>query len=217
MEQHSARTRTKNGTNNGNRNGTGNGSRNGTAPGRPRLPRPARPVGTAESPAVSRAPGRGQAAALLPRLVALARSVRLPQAQPRLTGLGTGLLTTVVAALGGALDSLLFDGPGVFFGLVFVAVCIAAGLYVRPYDLVAAPVAAPIAFATAIALTGDDGGGGLVGHLMGMFTGLATMTGWLYTGTLLAAGIVGVRALRRSWRHRRSQRCSADPRGRYRR
>ncbi|MFC4032684.1 DUF6542 domain-containing protein [Streptomyces polygonati] len=133
--------------------------------------------------------------------------------RPRLTGLGTGLLTTGVTVLGGAVDSLLFGGPGVLFGLVFVTVSVAGAVYVRPYDLVAAPVAAPIAFATGIALT-SDGGSGLVGHLLGVFTGLALLTGWLYTGTLLAALIVGVRALRRPSRRRRSRRCSTAPRGR---
>ncbi|MFI9099541.1 DUF6542 domain-containing protein [Streptomyces fildesensis] len=215
MEQHSARTGTRNSTRNGTQNDTGNGGRD--AQGRPRLPRPARPTGTVGGSVVYRSARRGPLASLAPTVTALARVVRLPQAQPKLTGLGTGLLTVVVTVTGGALDALLFDGPGVFFGLVFIAVCVTAGLYVRPYDLVAAPIAAPIAFATAIALTGDDNGGGFVGHLLGMFTGLALLTGWLYTGTLLAAGIVGVRALQRSWRLRRSPRCSADQQGRSRR
>jgi len=137
-----------------------------------------------------------------------------PRPRPRLTGLGTGALVMVVTVLGGAADSLLFDGPGVFFGLVFVAVSVAGAVYVRPYDLVAAPVAAPIAFAVGIVATADSGGGGLVGHLLGVFTGLALMTGWLYTGTVLAALIVAVRALRLPSRRRRSPRCSAAPRGR---
>jgi hypothetical protein len=143
------------------------------------------------------------------RAVAAVRRLRAaPRPRPRLTGLGTGALTTVVTVLGGAVDSLLFNGPGVFFGLVFVAVSVAGALYVRPYDLVAAPVAAPIAFALGIILTADSGGGGLVGHVVGTFTGLALMTGWLYTGTVLAAAIVSVRALRLPSRRRRSPRCS---------
>ncbi|WP_225847713.1 DUF6542 domain-containing protein [Streptomyces sp. HPF1205] len=148
-------------------------------------------------------------------VAAVVRRLRAAQRpRPRLTGLGTGLLTTVVTVLGGLADSYLFDGPGVLFGVVFVAVSVAGAVYVRPYDLVAAPVAAPIAFAVGIALSADDGGGGLVGHLIGVFTGLALMTGWLYTGTALAALIVSVRALLRPWRRRRSRRCSAAPRGR---
>lgn len=146
------------------------------------------------------------------RAVRRLRTAQRPR--PRLTGLGTGLLTTAVTLAAAALDALLFDGPGVFFGLVFVGVCVAAAVYVRPYDLVAAPVSAPIAFAVAITLTADSGGGGLAGHLLGVFTGLALMTGWLYAGTVLAAAIVGVRALRLPSRRRRSPRCSAAPRGR---
>lgn len=178
---------------------------------------------TGPGPAPVPAPG-GEAAAGVyraPRPSALAAAVRrLRTAQrpkPRLTGLGTGLLTTSVTVAGGAVDALLFDGPGVFFGVVFIGVCVAAAVYVRPYDLVAAPVSAPIAFAVGIALTADSGDGGLVGHVLGMFTGLALMTGWLYTGTVLAAVIVAVRALRLPSRRRRSPRCSAAPRGRSRR
>lgn len=145
-------------------------------------------------------------------LIRRLRAVRRPRA--RLTGLGTGALVTVVTVLAGALDAMLFDGPGTLFGVVFVAVCATAAVSVRPYDLVAAPVAAPIAFAAGIALTGDSGDGSLAGHLLGIFTGLALMTGWLYAGTLLAALIVGVRALRLPSRRRRSRRCSATRRGR---
>ncbi|MFI1096825.1 DUF6542 domain-containing protein [Streptomyces sp. NPDC020917] len=151
----------------------------------------------------------------IPAVLRRLRAVQRPR--PRLTGLGTGLLTTVVTVLGGAVDSFLFDGPGVLFGLVFVAASVIGALYVRPYDLVAAPVAAPIAFAVAITLTGDSGGGGMVGHLIGVFTGLATLTGWLYAGTVLAALIAGVRALRQPSRRRRSPRSSAAQRGRSRR
>ncbi|MDF9815373.1 DUF6542 domain-containing protein [Streptomyces sp. SPB162] len=212
MEQHSARTGTRNGT----ENDSGDSVEDATGGG-PRLPRPARPTGTVGGSVSYRSAQRGPLGALAPAITALARVVRLPQVQPKLTGLGTGVLTVVVTLAGGGLDALLFDGPGVLFGLLFVAVCVTSALYVRPYDLVAAPIAAPIAFATAIALTGDDNGGGFVGHLLGIFTGLALLTGWLYTGTLLAATIVGVRALQRSWRRRRSRRCSAERRGRSRR
>ncbi|WP_157856299.1 DUF6542 domain-containing protein [Actinacidiphila yeochonensis] len=152
--------------------------------------------------------GRGK----LPGVLRVLLALRRPRA--RLTGLGTGALTTVVTVLAGLLDSALFDGPGTFFGVAFIAVCVAAAFYVRPYDLVAAPVAAPIAFALAITLTAGGGGGGLAGRLMGVFTGLALMTGWLYTGTVLAAVIVVVRALRLPSPRPRSPRCSAAPRGR---
>lgn len=167
-----------------------------------------------EHPAVRPAKPRTGVSSLLPRAVARIRTVRPMRIRPRLTGLGTGLLTSVGALLGGIVDATLFDGPGVFFGLVFVAVSAAAALYVRPQDLVAAPVSAPIAFALAVALIGDGPGSGLTGHLIGLFTGLALMTAWLYTGTVVAAGIVGIRALLRSSRRRRSPRCSAERRER---
>jgi hypothetical protein len=163
---------------------------------------------------VYRGPRTGSPPPTNPVAVAVRRLRAVKRPRARLTGLGTGLLTTVVTVLGGAVDSFLFDGPGVLFGLVFVAVSVVGAVYVRPYDLVAAPVAAPIAFAAGIALTADDGNGGLAGHLIGVFTGLALMTGWLYTGTVLAALIVAVRALLRPSRRRRSRRCSAAPRGR---
>ncbi|MFF7158252.1 DUF6542 domain-containing protein [Streptomyces sp. NPDC008139] len=182
-------------------------ARSGAAPG---------PGGEA-TVGVYRAPHPRQAvmATAVRQTVHRLRTAQRPR--PRLTGLGTGLLTTAVTVAGGGIDVLLFDGPGVFFGLVFVAVCVAAAVYVRPYDLVAAPVAAPIAFAVGIALTADSGGGGLAGHLLGIFTGLALMTGWLYAGTVLAAAIVGIRALRLPSRRRRSPRCSAVQRERSRR
>ncbi len=72
----------------------------------------------------------------------------------------------------------------------------------RYADLAAAPVSAPIAFALAMALTGDDGGGGLLGHLAATVTGLATHTGWLYAGTLLAAAVAAARAVRTAARWR---------------
>jgi hypothetical protein len=171
----------------------------------------ARTGGTASSADPTRA-----TRAQTPRTTGTTRAARTRTARlrPRLTGLGTAALVTVVTVLAGLLDSLLFHGPGTFFGVVFVLVCAAAAVYVRPYDLVAAPVAAPIAFALGIVLTADGGSGGLVGHLVAVFTGLALMTGWLYTGTVLAAVIVGVRALRQPSRRRRSRRCSAAPRGR---
>ena len=118
---------------------------------------------------------------------------RLAHPPARLTGLGTGVVITALTLAGGAIDSWLFNSPGVLFGLVFVAAGIAGALWVRPYDLAAAPVSAPIAFAIALVFTGDSGNGGIVGHLMGTVTGLATHTGWLYTGTILSAAVAAVR------------------------
>ena len=113
--------------------------------------------------------------------------------EPRLTALGTGLGLTAVTLLGGAVDTMFFGEPGAVFGVVFVLACVAAAVLVRPYDLSAAPITAPIAFAMTVALTADSGTGGVSGHAMGAMTALALLTGWLYTGTLCAAGIAGVR------------------------
>ncbi|MCQ4082293.1 hypothetical protein NGB36_17180 [Streptomyces sp. RB6PN25] len=118
---------------------------------------------------------------------------RIVHPSARLTGFGTGVVITSITLAGGAIDSWLFNGPGVFFGLVFVAASIAGALWVRRYDLAAAPVSAPIAFALALVFTGDSGSGGIVGHLMGTVTGLATHTVWLYAGTILAAVVAVVR------------------------
>lgn len=118
---------------------------------------------------------------------------RLAHPSARLTGFGTGVVITAITLAGGAVDSWLFNGPGIFFGIVFVAASIGGALWVRPYDLAAAPVSAPIAFAIALVVTGDTGSGGIVGHLMGTVTGLATHTAWLYAGTILAAVVAVVR------------------------
>jgi hypothetical protein len=118
-----------------------------------------------------------------------------PPPRPALTGLGTGVVTTLVTVAGGTVDAMLTGEPGTLFGVTFVAVCLGAGLWVRPYDLAAAPISAPIAFTVALALTGSGGNGGVAGHVMGTVTGLAVQTGWLYGGTLCAAVVVAVRKL----------------------
>ena len=121
---------------------------------------------------------------------------------PRLTGFGTWVVITLLSVLAGTVDSLLAGRPGMLFGLVFLAACVVGGVWVRLTDLSAAPVSAPIAFTVALMITGDSGGG-LSGHAMGLLTGLATLTGWLYAGAVSAAAIVAVRkvaAVRRSRR-----------------
>ena len=141
--------------------------------GSPRLPRPA--------------PGRPAADRPVPRGAAAGR----PAA--KLTGFGTGVVVSVAALLGGAVNRLFSDDLGTFFGVVFVAASLAGALWVRPADLAAAPVCAPIAFALAIAVTGNGGGGGVLGQVAAVVSGLATLTGWLYTGTLLAAAVAAAR------------------------
>ncbi|MFJ6936834.1 DUF6542 domain-containing protein [Streptomyces sp. NPDC101132] len=115
---------------------------------------------------------------------------RLPR--PRLTGLGGGLFACAAMALVAGFDWLLFDGSMLAYGLLFLPVAAATALWVRPADLITAPIAVPIAFATGVwPIAG--GSGGLGGQLMGVVTALALHAGWLYAGTLVAALIVVVR------------------------
>ncbi|MEU8030894.1 DUF6542 domain-containing protein [Streptomyces sp. NPDC049099] len=123
---------------------------------------------------------------------------------PRLTGLGSGLFCAVLMFLLGCLDSLLFGGALTVYGVLFLPVCVLTALWVRAGDVLTAPVVVPIAFAVGL-LPVADGSGGLLGRLMGLFTGLATQAGWLYGGTLVAGVIVLVRRVRWvRWRRRRT-------------
>ncbi|MEU6651656.1 DUF6542 domain-containing protein [Streptomyces sp. NPDC046900] len=121
------------------------------------------------------------------------RGRRLPA--PRLTGLGGGLFCGAVMLAAGFLDQLLFDSSLTVYGALFLPVCLLTALWVRPGDLVVAPVAVPIAFAAGL-LTMTDGGEGLGGRLVGLVTALATQAGWLYGGTLIAGVIATVRRVR---------------------
>lgn len=103
----------------------------------------------------------------------------------------------------GCLDSVLFGGALTVYGVLFLPVCVLTGLWVRAGDVLSAPVVVPIAFAVGLVPV-VDGGGGLLGRLMGLFTGLATQAGWLYCGTLLAGVIVLVRRVR--WVRQRRRR-----------
>lgn len=115
----------------------------------------------------------------------------------KLTGFGAGVVISAVTLLGGVVNRLFSDELGVLFGVVFVAASVAGALWVRHMDLAAAPVSAPIAFALTVALIGDDAGGGILGHVAATVTGLATQTGWLYAGTLLAAAVAAARRIGR--------------------
>ncbi|MFH8348520.1 DUF6542 domain-containing protein [Streptomyces sp. NPDC018045] len=141
-------------------------------------------------------------------LAPLARAAaRLPA--PRLTGLGCGLLGTFALFAFAFLDRLLFGSAPTAYGVFFVLVSVCAGLWVRPYDLITAPIALPIAYTVgAVPISHNTGGFG--GLLMGVFTVLATQAGWLYAGTLACALIVFVRkaaalARRQAERHARRQ------------
>ncbi|CAM5320196.1 DUF6542 domain-containing protein [Streptomyces canarius] len=126
---------------------------------------------------------------------------RLPN--PRLTGLGTGLFCLAAMFLLGWLDQLLFGASPTVYGVLFLPVCVLTALWVRDGDVLTAPVVVPIAFTVGL-LPVAEGGGGLLGRLMGLVTGLATQAGWLYTGTLAAGVIVLVRRVR--WVRRRRRR-----------
>ncbi|WP_018536418.1 DUF6542 domain-containing protein [Streptomyces sp. MspMP-M5] len=115
---------------------------------------------------------------------------RMPAA--KLTGLGCGLLATAALLAFGFLDRWLLDGAQGAYGAFFLLVGVAAGAWVRPLDLVAAPVALPIAFAVGT-LPVQHGPTGFPGLLVGVFTVLALNAGWLYGGTLLCGLLVVVR------------------------
>jgi hypothetical protein len=115
---------------------------------------------------------------------------RLPR--PRLTALGVGVLAVVLMLLLGALDALLLAGHRPSYGVCFLMVAAAGACWVRPAELYAAPVAAPLAY-TAGLLFVSPGSGGFGGTMMGLFTGLSTQAPWVYGGTLLAGVVVLVR------------------------
>lgn len=166
----------------------------------PRLPRPATgPSGGRERSGAGPADTERRAAGtatvyragrrpLPARVVAVLR--RMPA--PKLTGLGCGLLSTLALLAFAALDELLLDGAQTPYGVFFVLVAFCAGLWVRPYDLIAAPVALPIAF-TLGAVPIEHGAGGFGGLVMGVFSVLALSAGWLYAGTLVCVFLALVR------------------------
>ncbi|MFE6839156.1 DUF6542 domain-containing protein [Streptomyces sp. NPDC057705] len=115
---------------------------------------------------------------------------RMPR--PRLTGLGGGLFACVGMVLVAGICWLLFGSSLFVYGLLFVPVAAAAALWVRPADLITAPISAPIAFAAGVwPISGGSGGFG--GQLMGLVSALSLHAGWLYAGTLVAALIAVVR------------------------
>lgn len=118
---------------------------------------------------------------------------RLPN--PRLTGIGAGLFAAAVMFVLGCLDQLVFDGSSIMFGLLFLPVSALTALWVRPADLVTAPIIVPIAFAVGI-IPIAGGSGGFGGQTMAVVTALAVHAGWLYGGTLIAGVIATVRKIR---------------------
>lgn len=149
----------------------------------------AKAAGGASAGRVMSAPaGRGRPVA--PAVLALRR---LPN--PRLTGIGAGLFAAAVMFVIGCADWLLFDGSSAVFGVLFLPVSALAAFWVRPADLVTAPISVPIAFAVGI-IPISGGTGGFGGQAMAVVTALAVHAGWLYGGTLVAGLIATVRKVR---------------------
>ncbi|MEC4016514.1 DUF6542 domain-containing protein [Streptomyces sp. H27-D2] len=147
------------------------------------------PAGPASRLSRPVAPGSGTVYRARPRTAArnlLGPLDRLPA--PRLTGLGGGLLAILAMLVIGGLDELLLNGSAGAYGLCFLAASVAIGLWVRPTELIAAPIAMPIAFT--LGLLPISEGGGIGSRLMGVFTSLALNAGWLYAGTLFAVLVV---------------------------
>lgn len=114
---------------------------------------------------------------------------------PRLTGIGAGLFACLTMFVLACLDRLLFDSSELVYGLLFLPVSALTAVWVRPADLVTAPISVPIAFAVGVfPISGGTEGFG--GQLMGLVTALAVHAGWLYGGTLIAGLIASVRKVR---------------------
>ncbi|MEE1791266.1 hypothetical protein PUR28_10870 [Streptomyces sp. BE308] len=159
-----------------------------------------------ESAAVYRVVGApGVRARTLPPVVLALR--RFPN--PRLTGIGAGLFAALTMFVLACVDRLLLDSSEVVFGLLFLPVSALTALWVRPADLVTAPISVPIAFAVGV-IPVSGGSGGLGGQTMAVVTALAVHAGWLYGGTLIAGSIASVRKVRHM-RARRRQPAQSAP------
>lgn len=131
-------------------------------------------------------------------------AARLPK--PRLTALGGGLLAVLMMVVVGGLDALLLSGSPTAYGVCFVLVSGAIALWVRPADVLTAPIAVPIAFTAGLIFI-SGGNEGFGGQAMGLITALAMHAGWVYGGTLVAL----LTALVRKWllvRQRRLRRAA---------
>lgn len=130
-----------------------------------------------------------------PRTVSPAVTALRRFPNPRLTGIGAGLFAAVTMFVLACLDRLLFDSSETVYGLLFLPVSALTALWVRPADLVTAPISVPIAFAVGV-IPVSGGTGGFGGQTMALVTALAVHAGWLYGGTLVAGLIASVRKVR---------------------
>lgn len=110
----------------------------------------------------------------------------LRPAGPRLTAAGGGVLAVVAMLATGTFVQMVMGTAPVFYGVVFLVLSVCCALWVRPADVIAAPIAMPIAFAAGTLALGE-GSGGISSRLMAAGTTLALEAPWLYGGTLLAA------------------------------
>ncbi|WP_408896615.1 DUF6542 domain-containing protein [Nocardioides sp. R1-1] len=113
--------------------------------------------------------------------------------------LGFALLLTAAVA-----DLLLSEGLGLFFDLVFVTVCVAAALAVRPRDFFAVGVMPPLAMALVVLLLAVAERGSIARPDDGFAQ--AAVAGLSRHGIALALGYaacLGLLALRRSFVARR--------------
>ena len=116
----------------------------------------------------------------------------LPRA--RLTALGCGLLGVLLMLLASAADKWLLGGSPALYGGAFLVTSLLCACWVRPTDLVAAPVAVPLAFTAGLFLLNDGTPDqALTERVTNLFPALAVNAVWLYAGTLLAVLVVAVR------------------------
>ncbi|MFE6868407.1 DUF6542 domain-containing protein [Kitasatospora sp. NPDC057692] len=120
----------------------------------------------------------------------------------RLTAVGTGVVALVATMAVASLDRLVFGGLGVLFGIGYLLVCFQLAVRVRYADLLAAPISGPIAFAAALLLFGPVTSTGVTAQVVALATNLATRSGWLFTGTGLAAVIALARFVAQRRIHR---------------
>jgi hypothetical protein len=122
-------------------------------------------------------------------------------------------------AIIGLLDEVLLGGSSIAYGLLFLLVCAACGLWVRIPDLIMAPITVPIAFAVGLVPV-SDGGADFSSRMVGLFTHLSLQAGWLYGGTLTAVLTVALRRVLvlvdRASRRARHAGSTAQPTGRFR-
>ncbi|MFJ8572152.1 DUF6542 domain-containing protein [[Kitasatospora] papulosa] len=149
------------------------------------------PVSVVVAPAPAAAPNRGSRPGGVPPVVLALR--RFPD--PRLTGIGAGLFAVLTMFLLACADQLLLGGSEIVYGVLFLPVSALTALWVRPADLVTAPIIVPIAFAVGV-IPVAGGTGGFGGQAMAVVTALAFHAGWLYGGTLVAGLIASVRKIR---------------------